>query len=100
MWLVFSTATAAAAALALVPLFFISLGGSVDCGTDATMDDVRKGEFALIVGICLWLVPWVVGMAVSPRRVRFVVAAVFAVSPLLYGMHAGLDPEFWTHGFC
>jgi hypothetical protein len=85
---------------ALIALLVINWGSSTSCREPATMSTVRDGEFGLVVATCVGLVPWALAMIASPRRIRLGVAGAFAVSPLLVGMIAGLDPTFWTHGWC
>jgi hypothetical protein len=99
-WLLVSVAVAAEAFLALVATLFIRWGASADCGAPGSMSNVREGETALIVALCVGLVPWAVAMLVSPQRRRLGVAGALAVSPLIYGLVAGLAPEFWADGWC
>jgi hypothetical protein len=86
--------------LALVELALINLGASASCRDLPTMSNVRDGELDLIVALCFGLVPWVIALAISPRRVPLSVAAAFAASPLVVGILIGLDPGFWDNGFC
>jgi hypothetical protein len=100
IWLLVIVGVAVEAFAAVVAVFLINWGASTSCGDPATVSNVRDGEIGLIVVLCVGLVPWAVAMAVSPRRLRLGVAAALAVSPLVYGMLAGLDPQFWTNGWC
>ena len=99
-WLLVTVAVAAEAFAALVATLFIRWGASADCGASASMSNVREGEIALIVALCVGLVPWAVAMLVSPQRRRLGVAGGLAVSPLIYGLVAGLAPQFWSDGWC
>ena len=86
--------------LALVAMIYIKLGAAASCGTEPTMNDVRSGEFFLMVATCVALAPWVIALALRPRRLGLVAIGVLAVSPLIYGMVAGLEPDFWASWFC
>jgi hypothetical protein len=99
IWFAVTLCAVVEGAVALAALFLINLGTSV-CRDVPTMSTVREGEFGLLVATCVGLVPWIIALAISPRRLGLIAIAALAVSPLLYGMVAGLDPQFWTHGFC
>jgi hypothetical protein len=64
------------------------------------MSNVREGEIAPIIALCVGPVPWAVAMLVSPQRRRLGVAGALAVGPLIYGLVAGLAPQFWSDGWC
>jgi hypothetical protein len=99
IWVAVTLCAVVEAVVALAALFIINVGASV-CRDAPTMTTVRAGEFALIVATCVGLVPWAITLAFRPRRLGLLAVAALAVSPLLYGMVAGLDPQFWTNGFC
>jgi hypothetical protein len=99
-WLLVIVAVAAEAFVALLATLFIRWGASASCGDPASMSNVREGDIALIVVLCVGLVPWAVAMLVSPQRRRLGVAGALAVSPLIYGVVAGLAPQFWTDSWC
>jgi hypothetical protein len=99
-WLLVIVAGAAEGFVALIATLFIRWGASTSCGDPASMSNVREGEIALILVLCVGLIPWAVAMLVSPQRRRLGVAGALAVSPLIYGMVAGLDPQFWSDGWC
>jgi hypothetical protein len=88
------------AVVALAVLLFISFGASTTCGQPATASNVRSGETGLIVATSLGLAPWALAMIFSRRRLWLAVLALVAVLPLLYGLSAGFDPQFWVGGFC
>jgi hypothetical protein len=99
-WLLVTLAVLAEAFVALLATLFINWGASTTCSDPATMSNVREGELGLLLAAVVGLLPWAVAMLASARRLRLAVAGFLAISPLVYGMVAGLDPQFWTGGFC
>jgi hypothetical protein len=100
VWFLVVVAVIVEASAAVAAVLFINWGASTTCGDPATWSNVREGEIGLIVSATVGLVPWATAMLASTRRLRLGVAAGLAVSPLLFGMVAGLDPQFWTNGWC
>jgi hypothetical protein len=100
IWLLVVVGAAVEALVAAFATLFIRWGASSTCGEPASMSNVREGEIGLVVMLCIGLVPWAVAMLVSSQRRRLGVAAALAVSPLIFGIVAGLDPDFWTDGWC
>src|SRR3954468_10743882 len=100
IWIVVIVGAAVEACAAGAATLFINWGASTSCGDAATTSNVREGELDLVFAAGVFLVPWGIAMFISPRRLRLAVAAVAAISPLLIGMVAGLNPQFWTNGWC
>jgi hypothetical protein len=100
VWTALVVAGALEFVVALGALLVINFGNSTTCNGTPTMRNVHAGELSLVVALAVGAVPWAVAVVLSPRRIPLVVAGVLAVSPLLVGMIAGLDPGFWDNGFC
>jgi hypothetical protein len=100
VWVLVIVGAAVEAVAAIAATLFINWGASTSCGDAATMSNVREGEMDLAFAAGVFLVPWAIAMFISPRRLRLGVAAAAAISPLLVGMVAGLNPQFWTNGWC
>jgi hypothetical protein len=100
VWLAIGFGVAVEAVASFVVMLVIVWGASTTCDQVATASNVRSGETSLIVATCLGLAPWVIAMIFSRRRLWLAVLGLIAVLPLLYGLSAGLDPQFWVGGFC
>jgi hypothetical protein len=99
-WLAVIGLVVVEAVLTLAVLLFIVFGASTTCGDPATASNVRSGETALIVATCIGLAPWVSAMFFSRRRLLIGALGLLSVAPLVAGMVAGLDRQFWVGSFC
>jgi hypothetical protein len=99
-WVALAAAVVVEAFAACVVLVFVVFGASTACGQQPTLSNVHSGETGLMWATGLGLLPWALAMLVSRRRLWLAVLGLFSVTPLLYGISAGLDPQFWTGGFC
>jgi hypothetical protein len=100
VWLAIGLGVAVEAVVALAAMAVIVWGSSTTCDQVATASNMRSGETALIVATCIGLAPWAIAMIFSRRRLWLAALGLLSVTPLLYGISAGLDTQFWVGGFC
>jgi hypothetical protein len=100
VWLAIGLGVVVEAAASFVAMLVVVWGASTTCNQVATASDMRSGETTLIVATCIGLAPWALAMIVSRRRLWLASLGLLSVTPLLYGISAGLDTQFWVGGFC
>ena len=83
------------------------VGGSIiglrymtTCNELPSATSMESGQHALLLLLAACTLPWVVATALIRSRVRVAVAALVALSPLVYTWVIGFSARAWVGGFC
>jgi hypothetical protein len=78
-------------------IFFLHSGL---CGEPPYLADVQDGRRALWILLAVVAAPWSLAVLTARRRLRVAIAAVVAVSPVLWGIVDGLRLSAWQASWC